>query len=295
MNGVRPFDEDTIAQKPSGGFSATRAGSGGMTAHHQNYLLRTMAEADFAQIEPHLTLVHVAKEDELALPDSRIRHVWFPLSGIVSVIAATASGVQAEVGVVGREGMISVATLNGVDFEMLRIFCQMPGQALRMPATTLRLLQAERPALHAHLLGYAQNFMLQVASSALAYATQTIEARLARWLLMALDRLETNEITMTHEAFALMLGVRRAGVTVAMQSLEGRGALRARRAAVTVVSRAVLLEIAGDSYGGAERVYERVIGVRLRDAGAAGDDGPAAGSPVDSASARPTGPAGAAG
>lgn len=225
-----------------------------------------MSDADFASLEPCLTLIDLAKGDELALPESRIRSVWFPLSGIVSVVAATESGIQAEVGIVGREGMISVATLHGIDFEMMHIFCQMPGQALRIPAATLRTLLATNPSLHHHLLGYAQNFMLQVASSALAFATQTIEARLARWLLMSLDRLESNDVMMTHEAFALMLGVRRAGVTVAIQSLEGKGAVRARRAALTVVNRPVLVEIAGDCYGTAERAYERVVGIKLREA-----------------------------
>ena len=248
-----------------------------MNAHRlQNYLLRTMADADFALVDPHLALVDMAKNDELALPESRIKHAWFPVSGIISAVAATESGTQAEVAIVGREGMVSVATLHGVDHEMMHLFVQMSGQALRIPAATLRQLQVDHRGLHAHLLGYAQNFMLQVASSALAYATQTIEARLARWLLMCLDRIETADVTMTHEAFALMLGVRRAGVTVAIQSLEAKGAVIGRRAAVTIVNRAILGEIAGDSYGTTERAYERVVGLKLREAGARGTgDGPA--------------------
>lgn len=244
-----------------------------MRAYHQNNLLRALSDADFALLEPHLTPVDLAKNDQLALPESRIKTVWFPLSGIVSVVATTESGVQAEVGIVGREGMVSVAALHGVDVEMMHIFCQMSGHAVRLPAATLQQLLHDSATLRQHLLGYAQNFMLQVASSALAYATQTIESRLARWLLMCLDRLETNEVTMTHEAFALMLGVRRAGVTVAVQSLEGRGAVKARRAALTVINRAVLNEIAGDCYGSAERAYEQVIGIRLREAGARGTGG----------------------
>lgn len=231
----------------------------------QNNLLRSMDDADFAQLEPALVLIDIAKGEELALPESRIKFSWFPVSGIVSIVAATESGTQAEVGLVGREGMFSVATLHGVDFEMMHIFCQMPGQALRMPAATLRAVLATSPTLSAQLLLYSQNFMVQVASSALAYATQTIEARLARWLLMSLDRLSDNVITMTHESFALMLGVRRAGVTVAVQGLEAKGAITSRRAAITVVNRTILSEIAADSYGSAERAYERVLGIAVRD------------------------------
>ncbi len=250
-----------------------------MTAHRlQNYLLRTMSDADFALIEGALALVDLPKGEELALPETRIKHVWFPLSGIISVVATTESGVQAEVGIVGREGLISVATLHGVEFEMMHIFVQMAGQALRIPAPLLRTLLVAHPSLYQHLLGYAQNFLLQVASSALAYATQTIEARLARWLLMSLDRLETTDVTMTHEAFALMLGVRRAGVTVAIQNLEAKGALTGRRAAVTVINRAILAEIAGDSYGTAERASQRVIGIAMREAGAQGERPPGNGA-----------------
>lgn len=230
-----------------------------------------MADDDFAAIAPSLTLVEVAKGDELALPESRVKFSWFPLGGILSVVAATESGTQAEVGIVGREGMCSVATLHGVDFEMMHIFCQMPGRVLRLPAATLRQALTARPTLLAHLLGYAQNFMLQIASSALAYATQAIEARLARWLLMSLDRLEANDVTMTHEALALMLGVRRAGVTVAIQALEAKGALVARRAVLTVINRTILAEIPGDAYGTAERAYHRVLGVAIKSLARNGD------------------------
>ena len=243
-----------------------------ISSRNDNNLLRTMSDDDFALLAPSLTLIDLAKGNELALPESPIRHVWFPIDGIVSVVAATASGTQAEVGIVGREGMVSVTPVLGVDFEMMHIFVQMPGRALRLPLPALRRALGERPALHAFLLGYTQNFMLQIASSALAYATQTIEARLARWLLMSLDRLSTNDITMTHEAFALMLGVRRAGVTVAISALEAKGAVSSRRAAVTVISRNILLEIARDSYGTAERAYQRVLGIALRGAGAHGTE-----------------------
>lgn len=245
----------------------------------QNNLLRSMADADFAVLAPALTLVDLAKGEDFALPESRIKFAWFPLSGIVSVVAATESGSQAEVGIVGREGMFSVATLHGVDFEMMHIFCQMSGRALRLPAATLRELLDAHPAMQAHLLGYAQNFMLQVGSAALAYATQPIEARLARWLLMSLDRLDANDVTMTHEALALMLGVRRAGVTVAIQALEAKGAVISRRAMVTVVNRAILGVIAGDAYGTTESAYQRVLGIALRDAGASGAANDANGDP----------------
>ncbi len=240
---------------------------------YQNNLLRLMRDDDFALLAPAFTLVDLAKGEELALPETRIKHSWFPLSGIMSIVTATESGTQAEVGIIGREGMCSVATLHGIDQETMHIFCQMSGQALRIPSPTLRAAMTASPALAAHLLAYSHNFMLQIASSALAYATQTIEARLARWLLMSLDRLDANEITMTHESLALMLGVRRAGVTVAIQGLEGRGAVVARRAVLRVIDRGILAELAGDAYGTAERAYQRVFGLPVTGGAANGGDG----------------------
>ncbi len=240
---------------------------------NHNYLLRTMSDADFALLEPSLTFHDIVKNEDLALPESRVRYTWFPVAGIASVVAETPSGTQAEVGLIGREGMCSVATVHGIEVEMMHVFVQVPGQALRLPAATLRGHLATSPTLLQHLLRYAQNFMVQITTSALAYATQTIEARLARWLLMSLDRLDGNEVGMTHESLSLMLGVRRAGVTVAVQSLEAKGAVIGRRAALTVTDRAVLQEIAGDSYGGAEQAYERVIGVPLSRSGYSRSDG----------------------
>jgi len=229
-----------------------------------NYLLRTMADDDFARLEPSLMPMELAKTEDLLAPDAPIRFTWFPVSGIVSVVAETASGSQAEVAVVGREGMLSVSTLLGVDHEIMHIFCQMPCRAYQLPAMTMRALLDDSPTLRRHLLRYAQSFLLQTANSALAYATQTIEVRLARWLVMSLDRLDNSEVAMTHEAFALMLGVRRPGVTVAIQALEARGAVISRRGTIVVVDHSLLVDIAGDCYGVTEDAYRRVIGVALR-------------------------------
>lgn len=241
-----------------------------------NNLLRSMPDEDFAALAPSLTLVDLARGDDVAQPESRIRYSWFPVSGLISVVATTGSGTQAEVGIVGREGMCPVATLHGVDTEMMHVYCQIPGRALRMPAPALIAMIETRPALRAHLLGYAHNFMVQVASSALAYATQPIEARLARWLLMSLDRIDSNDVALTHESFALMLGVRRAGVTVAIQGLEAKGAVVGKRAVVTVINRALLNDIAGEAYGAPERAYERFFGIALRDGAGGGAAGGAA-------------------
>ena len=240
------------------------------TNRSRNLLLRAMNDPDYALFAPHLTLHDMPKSEEFAAPEDELFFSWFPLSGIVSVVATTAGGDQAEVGIVGREGMLAVSTLLGVNWSLMHIFAQLPGQALRLPVAVLQAAMEASASLRALMLAYAQSFTLQVAGSALAYATQTIEARLARWLLMSLDRIEGPEIAMTHEALALMLGVRRAGVTVAIASLESRGAVSGRRAAIMVIDRGRLEIVAGDAYGPAERAYARLIGIDGAVAGANG-------------------------
>lgn len=226
----------------------------------QNNLLRVMTDHDFGLIKSSLSYVEMTKQEQFAIPDDRLSYSWFPLSGMVSVVATTAGGDQAEIGVVGREGMFAVSTLHGIDWGTMLIFVQLPGTAMRIAAAALRGAMTASPTLQAQMLAYSHSFTLQIASSALAFATLTIEERLARWLLMTLDRLDGNEIALTHESMSLMLGARRAGVTVAIQGLEAKGALVARRAVISIVDRSVLARIAGDSYGSAEREYSRLTG-----------------------------------
>ncbi len=229
----------------------------------ENHLLGLLSPSDFALIEPNLIAVDMAKGERFVRPDDVVRSSWFPLGGIVSVVASTAGGDLAEVGIVGREGMVAVATLHGVDRGMMEVFCQLRGRAARMPANALIAAMAASSSLQRILLAYAYSFAVQTANAALAYAVRPIEARLARWLLMTLDRIDGDAIGMTHEAFALMLGVRRAGVTVAMQGLEAKGAITARRAEVVCIDRARLTEIAGDAYGISEATYARLLGIAV--------------------------------
>lgn len=228
-----------------------------------NILLRHMANDDFAALAPAMTVVDLVKGENFAVPDMRLLHSWFPLSGIISVVATTALGKQAEIGIIGREGMVSVSTIYGVDWETMNIFNQIPGRALRVPAAAIAAMMSASPSFRAHLLTYAQSFTLQIASSALAFATRAIEERLARWLLMSLDRLDTAEVALTHEALSLMLGVRRAGVNVALNALKDKGALSLRRSAIIVINRSILLAIAGDAYGSCERAYARLTGAAI--------------------------------
>lgn len=178
---------------------------------------------------------------------------------MVSVVAITPDGVQAEVGTVGREGFVSASNIHRAKHGSLHCFVQIPGSALRIPYEKFQKILAASPALDRLLLIYAEAFLVQVSHSALAYATRTIDQRLARWLLMSLDRMDDPEVPLTHEQLSLMLAVRRAGVTVAVNALEQAGIVTARRGVITVVDRARLEAIAGVSYGTPEAEYRLML------------------------------------
>ena len=159
--------------------------------------------------------------------------------------------------------MVGVPVALGVRTTPFEFFVQHAGEGLRMPTHHLEEVMDERPSLHRRLLRYAQALNVQTSGTAFANAEHTVETRLARWLLMCHDRVDGDALSTTHEFLSLMLGVRRAGVTLALQALEGRRLISTKRGQVTVLDRAKLEEVAGDSYGVPEAEYARLIGLPL--------------------------------
>lgn len=207
-----------------------------------------MSPANFAVLEPSLVRVDLAKSEELVSPGRPIEHCWFIEDGIASMVAMSHNGQETEAGIVGREGMVDVATILGSDRSPLRCFIQIPGHGLRIPASVLASARDASPTLRALLDRYAYSLMAQIANTALANASLTVEERLARWLLMCADRIGSDEIALTHEFLSLMLNVRRAGVTLAIHSLERAGWVKGRRGAILIVDRAGLEACAFEAY-----------------------------------------------
>jgi CRP-like cAMP-binding protein len=212
-----------------------------------NLLLRSLSPGDWARLQPHLEEVALALRDRLEEPNVAIANVFFPLSGIASVVVR-APEYSIEVGIIGHEGMTGISVLLGADRSPHDCFVQVAGSALRIPVRDLQAAFADRPGLRVGLLPYAREFMLQTAQTALANGRCTIEERLARWLLMAQDRIDGDDVPFTHEFLSLMLGVRRPGVTIALQTLEGAGLIRNTRSLVTILDRAELEATAGGAY-----------------------------------------------
>jgi CRP-like cAMP-binding protein len=230
----------------------------------RNRLLLGLCVEDFSLLQPQLEPVPLPVGTRLIEPNTPIQHVYFPDAGIASVVASTPQGRRIEVGIIGREGLTGLPVLLGTDRTPHACFVQTPGAGWRIQVDDLRRALAASAALHQHLLRFVQAFMVQMGQTALANACHVLEQRLARWLLMCHDRVDGDELATTHEFLSLMLGVRRAGVTVALQALEERGLIATKRGQVTVLNRAGLEGVAGDSYGLCEAEYERLMGVPVR-------------------------------
>ncbi len=225
----------------------------------RNRLLRALSPEDFALLGPHLEQVALPKRQVLIEPDQPIEHVTFPESGVASVVALGSDRRPVEIGIVGWEGLVGPSVILGVDRTPHQSFFQMDGAGYRIATAHLvRALEASS-TLHALLLRYIHVLTVQTAATAMSNGDSVLSERLARWLLMCHDRVDGDELALTHEFLSLMLAVRRPGVTEAIHLLEGAAIIRARRAHITILDRERLEETAGDSYGVPEAEYQRLI------------------------------------
>jgi CRP-like cAMP-binding protein len=226
----------------------------------RNQLLAALSPKDSALLQPHLDLVTVEVRHSIERPNRRIDAVYFMIAGIASVVAVQADQTQVEVGLIGPEGMTGSAVVLGGDQSPHSTYVQVSGQAKRIAAAELRKAMRASESLHTMLLKYVQVFMVQTSHTAIANARAQIDQRLARWLLMAHDRTGDKTLPLTHEFLALMLGVRRPGVTEALQSLKRQTLIETRRNHIVVLNRRGLEKAAGNSYGVPEKEYQRLIG-----------------------------------
>ena len=212
-----------------------------------NKLLARLSRADLRLLEPCLKAVELPVRMELQGRNKRVTQVYFLDSGVASIVA---NGEQAiEVGMIGREGMTGVTVpLGDRDRFPHEINMQIAGRGRRVSAACLREAIAESATLHQVLLRSAHAFLTQTTQTALANGRSKIEERLARWLLMAQDRIDGDELALTHEFLAVMLGVRRSGVTAALQELERRGLIVHRYSRITIMDREGLEESSNGSY-----------------------------------------------
>jgi CRP-like cAMP-binding protein len=191
-------------------------------------------------------------------PNKAIKHSYFITSGLASVIAIGKNGNRLEVGMIGREGMTGLPVVLGNDRSPNETFIQVEGTGSRIAADDLRQAMRESASLSRVLLNFVNAFLIQTSRTALSNGTATLEERLARWLLMAQDRLGGERVPLTHEFLSLMLGVRRAGVTGALNQLDRKGVIRLSRGRIEIIDREGLINSANGSYGIPEATARRV-------------------------------------
>jgi CRP-like cAMP-binding protein len=213
-----------------------------------NRILSRLSRADLNLLEPHLKPVDLPVRKQLEARKKRIDHVYFIESGFASVVANGSKKPSIEVGIIGREGLTGLAVVLGDDRAQHETYMQVGGKGRRISAAHIREAIEKSTALHRALLQYANAFLKQTTSTALANGRSKIEERLARWLLMADDRIDGDEVPLTHEFLSLMLGTQRSGVTIAIEALRGEGLIATRRGAIAILDRKAMEKRSNGTY-----------------------------------------------
>jgi len=229
-----------------------------------NTLLKTLKAEHFARLAGEMERIDLPLRHTLVDSDVPTTHVCFLESGLASMVATSSDDEAVEIGHIGREGASGMHVMLAVNTVPTRTFMQVEGTGIRISTRTFRHAVAENPEMRDFFLRYVHTTVLQLAHSALANARYSMHERLARWILMCHDRLDGNNLAVTHEFLALMLGVRRSGVTNELHVLEGLHAIRSTRGNVRVLDRQKLIEIASGCYGVPEREYEKLLGLPPR-------------------------------
>jgi len=214
----------------------------------QNHILASLPPEDYERLAPHLEQVELPLGKVIQEAGGLITHVYFPERAMVSLVSHTADGDSVEVGVVGYEGMVSISAVLGVDKSPHEMLVQINDAAMRLPVGALLDEFNRGGVLHDRLLRYTQALLLQTSQVAVCNAKHTVSERLARWLLMSQDRCACEDLPFTHEFLALMLGVRRAGVTEAALILQAEELIRYKRGHIKILDREALEDHACDCY-----------------------------------------------
>jgi CRP-like cAMP-binding protein len=211
--------------------------------------LRAIPEEEFCAVRPHLEPVELESHDVLHEAHHELQHAYFPNDGLLSLVVVFADGKTVEAGIVGKEGLVGIPAIAGLERSPLREVVQISGDGLRIPAATLRDLVGEAPHLRKELEHFSVVLGLQMAQTAGCNRLHGVEQRLARWLLMAQDRVSSACLPITHDFLATMLGTDRPSVSLAAGILQKAKAIEYGRGSVKIVSRAQLEGFACECYG----------------------------------------------
>jgi len=230
-----------------------------LDAARRNQLLAALPQDVIARWLPQLESMHLELGDVLYEPGRRMSHVVFPTTTIVSLIYILESGASAEIAVAGREGLVGISLFMGGDMTPSQAVVQSAGEAIRAPADFVMSEFNQQPQVMHLLLRYTQALITQMSQTAVCNRHHSLDQQLCRWLLLSLDRLPSNELTMTQELIANMLGVRREGVTAAARNLSKDGLIEYRRGRITVLDRPALEQRSCECYAVVRHEYDRLL------------------------------------
>jgi CRP-like cAMP-binding protein len=224
-----------------------------------NLLLAALPAADYHALLPDFEYVKLPLGKCIWEAGAALRHIYFPVEGIVSLLYVTEAGASAELAIVGCEGMVGISVLLGADTAPSRALVQSACTAYRIPSALLKARFAGAGAIQSLVMRYTQSLIIQISQTAVCNLHHTVEQQLCRWLLLSLDRLPDNRLLMTQELIANMLGVRRQGVTEAARRMEKSGVIQYSRGVITVVNYQALLARACECYLVVKRESGRLL------------------------------------
>ena len=238
-------------------------------APQQNHLLAALPAAEREQVYPHLQLVEMPLGKVVYEPGDVLRYAYFPTDCIVSLLYVLEDGASTEISVVGSDGLIGLTLLMGGGTAPRRAVVQAGGHAYRLLGSTLRAEFHRNATIRLLLLRYTQALITQMAQTVVCNRHHSVDQHLCRWLLLSLDRLPSNQLTMTHELIANMLGVRREGVTEAINKLQRIGVIDHSRGHITVLDRPALERLGCECYAVVKRETDRLLTYPRGEAGTA--------------------------
>ena len=224
----------------------------------KNHLLAALPDAEWQRWLPQLEEVKMPLGEVLYESGSTLKHVYFPVTSIVSLLYVMENGASAEIAVVGNEGLVGISLFMGGESTPSRAVVQSAGQGFRLKAQAIKDEFNRAPVLHL-LLRYTQALITQMAQTAVCNRHHSLDQQLCRWLLLSLDRLQGSELVMTQELIANMLGVRREGVTEAALKLQKVGLIRYARGRITVLDRRGLEQRTCECYAVVKKEYDRLL------------------------------------
>ncbi|HEX8234768.1 MAG TPA: Crp/Fnr family transcriptional regulator [Abditibacteriaceae bacterium] len=224
-----------------------------------NRLLAALPTAEYERLRRHLQPMLFTHGQLLQRAGEPIERVYFVEKGMASLVMVAEDGVQVEVGVVGNEGMVGAAVVLGDNPPLTESMVQIPGKGWWMPARILVAEFSQTEILHQSLLRYMQLLMTLTSQTALCNRLHSVEARLAKWLLMSRDRVQSNELELTQEFLAQMLGSRRSGITIAAGDLRDAGLIDYTRGCITILDEPGLQERACECYSAIQGRFEQLL------------------------------------